>query len=136
MPSQPSLDIGSFPTYTKQKINLGSTQTTNATPIVAYSIPMTTNQMLFVNIMFSCSDSTWSKGLAQSPIAAYFLRATGNITNASTTIGIGLNINLTLVPPTLTFVVNNTTQSVDITVTGQASTTYNWHIEGNYILSN
>lgn len=134
MPTQ--YDVGVFPTYSKTKINLGSVQTTNATPTVVTSIPMNTNQMLFVNIMFSCSDSTWSKGLAQSPISAYFLRATGNITSASTTISVGLNINLTLTPPTLTFVVNNTTQAVDITVTGQASTTYNWHIEGNYILSN
>lgn len=132
----PQIETGTFTTYSKKRINLDAIQTTNNTPQVVYSIPMTTNQMVFVNVMFSCSDSTWSKGLALSPIAAYFLRATGNITNANTTISIGLNINLTLLPPTLTFVVNNTTQAVDITVTGQASTTYNWHIEGNYILSN
>lgn len=130
-----AIDIGTYPTYAKTKINTGKVQTTDATATTIFSVPMPASSSCFVNISFACSNAAFTTGLAQTPITGYFLRsAAGNVVSAGTTVAVGLNISLAVNPPVLTMVANTSTQSIDIKVTGQAATTYNWHVEGNYIL--
>jgi len=119
------------PSFTKEVVVIDPVQTTNATPLVAYSIPVKQNRAITVKASFVASVSDFSN-CASGDGTATFRRQTGNLARTNiTTAGLLLNIlgDFLLSQPTVDLVANTTTQAVDVTVTGKLGLTVNWNIE-------
>ena len=109
-------------------------QTTDATPTVAYSIPLAVSRATYVRATATAikSDFTAAQGIEAT---AVFRRApAGNVVRASPNGGNGSIVMQSIgdysgPAPTLDIVANTTNQTIDIQVTGKASNTINWHIE-------
>ena len=106
-------------------LNLSDTaQTTNATPTVVATVPVSTNQAVTVTVGFTGVKTTYVDTLG-GQVVGTFSRAAGNIARASTPLISTIN-SLALATAGISLVANTGTQTVDITLTGVAATTIKW----------
>lgn len=116
--------------YTYLKAYLDPVQTTNATQSTIDSILVAENQLVDINIQARGKTSTGTN-FVMITFRATFGRATGgNITRTSSSTSSGLISeilsNFIGLNPSIDAVANTSTQSIDIKLTGKASTTINW----------
>jgi len=120
-------------TTTRRNVRvIESITTTNATPTVAYAIPLGETRASFIQAKCIALKSDFSA--AQSiDIQAGFRRASGgNVTKSTPTNNKGFEVSsgdFSGASPSVNLVANTGAQTIDVQVTGKAATTINWHIE-------
>lgn len=101
-----------------------NTSTSNATPTVAYSVPLSTAQAVYIDINYINTTAAHTNAMS-GEVKGLFYRAAGNITQGGSLVSQVIN-TLALSTATVTIVANTSTQKADITITGIAATTVNW----------
>lgn len=126
----------SSPTSRKNIRVLVSSQTTNATPAVVYSIPLGQLRATSAEAHATVIQSDFSKAGSVFCEGVFRRASGGNITRASANNGNATPLLRSIGDfagqmPSIDLVANVGTQSIDVTVIGKAATTLNWHIEIN-----
>lgn len=125
-------DIKISASFTKTIYTIDPVQTTNATPQIAISVPILNNQSAYAVCQFNCTNTAFTNSSGGS-VSAVFMRAGGDVTrtNISTATGLIASIlsNFLIVQPSIDMVATAATQTIDLKVTGTATTTINWHLE-------
>lgn len=128
-----------MPIISTKKINGGSQYiivleeftTTDATPAVSYSYPIIQSQCVKVQIEYTAYSSDFTLA-ASGELFSTFVRASGNVSRSSGTGTGGLDGtvqgNFPNAEPKPDLIANTSTNAIDITLTGKASTTIKWHI--------
>jgi hypothetical protein len=125
-----------YPAFNDLTATIDPLNTTNATAKTAFSIPLKQNQDVGIQVTWYASDSTHTNA-AFGTAQGMFTRSTGNVTlQGSPLNNIQTNITALIGIPTVTMVANTSTQSIDIKVTGNATSTFSWHLKINYLPSN
>jgi hypothetical protein len=124
--------IQNSPTTRRNIRVLDRVQTTDATPTVAYSIPLGQGRVSFIQAKVIAVQSDFSH--AQSlDIQAGFRRASGgNVTKSTPANNRGFLISsgdFTGTSPDIDIVANTGNQTIDVQITGKAATTINWYLE-------
>jgi len=124
--------IQNSPTARRNIRVLDRVQTTDATPAVAYSIPLGQGRVSFIQAKVIAIQSDFSH--AQSlDIQAGFRRASGgNVTKSTPANNRGFLVSsgdFSGTAPDIDIVANTSAQTIDIQITGKAATTINWYIE-------
>lgn len=106
--------------------------TTNATPLVVASIPLAENRVSRFSLEVVAIKSDYTAAQEMDVVAVFRRAAGGNIARSTNTNGLGLprllsGGDFTGIAPSVNLVANTSTQSIDVTVTGKASTTIYWH---------
>jgi hypothetical protein len=105
-------------------------QTTNATPVVAYSVPIPAGSAAYIQMDFLAATTTYS-GSAGGETDAVFRRVVaGNVSRATGNGGI-LDASIKLAGdlttmPKAEIIANTTNQTADIRLTGILGVTLNW----------
>ncbi len=120
-------------TTTRRNVRIvDKVQTTNATPAIAYSVPLGQGRASFIQAKAIAVQSDFSHTQSLD-IQAGFRRASGgNVTKSTPANNRGFLISsgdFSGASPDIDIVANTGTQSIDVTVTGKAATTINWYIE-------
>lgn len=113
-------------------------QTTNATPTVAYSVPIPASSAAYIEIDFlvvNSSGTAFSNAAGGEADACFTRTAAGNVLRATGSNGlldaaIKLAGNFTSMPKA-EIVANTTTQTADIMLTGLAGVTLTWTFSVN-----
>lgn len=107
-----------------------SFQTTNATPTVAYSVPMPEGSAAFIQIDFIVSNSGYTLAAAGEADAAFTRASAGNVLRATGSNGLlaaAIKLSGNFAPmPQAEIVANTTSQTADIRLSGITATTLNW----------
>lgn len=124
--------IQNSPTTRRNIRVLDRVQTTDATPTVAYAIPLGQGRVSFIQAKVIAVQSDFSH--AQSlDIQAGFRRASGgNVTKSTPANNRGFlvsNGDFSGTAPDIDIVANTGAQTIDIRITGKSATTINWYIE-------
>lgn len=108
-----------------------SIQTTDATPVILYSIPLGEGRASFIQVKVIAIQSNFG-ALQAIDMQAGFRRASGgNVTKATPANNSGFiisNGDFAGIDPTINLVANTGAQTIDVQATGKAATTINWHI--------
>jgi len=111
---------------------LESVTTTNATPTVAYSVPLAQQRASFIQAKCIAVKSDFSAAQAID-IQAGFRRASGgNVIKATPANNKGFEVSngdFSGIPPSIDLVANTGSQTIDVQITGKVATTINWYIE-------
>lgn len=133
------IDVKTSESFTKYLYTIDPFSTSNATPQVAYSIPLPQNKAAYVYIQYN-NNNTGYTSASGGNVQAVFLRATGNIarTDASTSKGLLAMVlgNFAVSQPAVDIVANTVAQTIDVQLTGKLSTPINWHLEITVYMSN
>lgn len=109
-----------------------SGSTTDAIPTVLYSYPVSTSQCVKARVQYTAYKTDFSLG-ASGDLFSTFIRASGNISRASGSGTGGLDGtvqgNFPNAEPKPDLVANTSTNAIDVTVTGKASTNITWQIK-------
>mgnify|MGYP001568120700 CR=1 FL=1 len=103
-------------------------QTTDATPIVVLSHSVGTHKVVGVELYVVCFEHTMSAG-AVAWVEGLFHRVAGDLIR---TVAPRIDLVVTAFgapQPQVTFVANIGTQSIDVQITGKATTTLRWHLD-------
>lgn len=120
-------------TTTRRNVRvLERVQTTNATPAVAYSVPLGQGRASFIQAKAIAIQSDFSHSQSLD-IQAGFRRASGgNVTKSTPANNRGFLISsgdFTGASPDIDLVANTSSQTIDVQITGKAATIINWYIE-------
>lgn len=114
-------------------ISVDEFTTTDATPIVAYSYPIAQSQCVKVKIEYTAYKSDFSLASSGELFSTFVRASAGNIVRSSGSGTGGLDGttqgNFTNAQPKPDLVANTSTQNIDVTPTGKASTTIKWHFK-------
>lgn len=120
-------------TTTRRNIRvLERSTTSNATPLVAYSIPLGQERASFIQVKAIAVQSDFSHMQAIDIQAGFRRPAGGNVTRGTTGTNKGFEISngdFSGTKPTINLNANAGAQTIDIEVVGKAATTINWYIE-------
>lgn len=110
-------------------------QTTNATPVVAFKVPILQGTAAYITVDFIVTNANYDKAAAGSSDAAFCRASGGNVLRATGSNGlldaaIKLAGNFSL-SPKAEIIANTSTQTADIRLTGLAATTLNWAVTIN-----
>lgn len=116
---------------TRRNIRIASSvQTTDATPTVAYSIPLGQQRASFLEVKAIAIQSDFSATESMSLQCGFRRASGGNVVKATPANNKGFynsNGDFSGTHPSLDLVANTGTQSIDLQVTGKSATTINWH---------
>lgn len=132
MPSNQRTQISG--TTRKRSTVPDSVTTTDATQTTAFSFVLPESTAIYVRVAAIVTTSNQSAAGYIVEEAVFRRQAGGNVTRANGNGGLTLPLiralnDFTGLAPTMDIVANTTTQSVDIKITGKASTTLNWYFE-------
>lgn len=115
-------------TFSKQTTVVDSIQTTNAAPLVVYSIAVPQNKAVFVRVSFMSVNTAYTN-TASGDLITTFTRNSGNVVRSDLGLGGGVAGNtvgnFTGQQPSVDTVANTESQSIDIKVTGKTATDIN-----------
>ena len=101
--------------------------TTNATATVVKAIPVAELQGVYVRVQGFAVRSTAAEMLRADVVNAFRRAADGDVTAVTTTTSVAADDSSGT--PTITLVANTTDQTVDVTITGETSKTFNWFLD-------
>lgn len=107
-----------------------SITTTDATPTVAYSIPLGQQRASFVEVKMVALQSDFSAAQSISLQCGFRRQSGGNVTKSTPANNKGFeasNGDFSGTAPSLNLVANTGAQTIDLVVTGKAATTIVWN---------
>lgn len=128
------------PSFTKRVTTIDPLQTTNETTTTAWTISVPTNKAFYIKVDYIANNTAYTSAIG-GLVQAVFMRASGNVTRTASSDSSGLLSTLlssfVAVQPKVNIVANNTGGNfINITVTGVAATTLNWHLEITSYMNN
>jgi hypothetical protein len=129
-------DVQEYKTHTGSGSGLIKKQvkaaTTNATATVVLAIPLAELQGAYVHVRGIAKRDTAAEVLRTDIQNAYGRAAAGNVTQVAAATSVTANNSSGT--PTITLVANTTDQTIDVTVTGEASKNFAWFIDVEYAI--
>lgn len=116
--------------YTNERV------TTNATPTVVFSVPVSEGTSVRVDVDFQVIRNGTAFAVSGSITALFVRPSGGNVTRATGNGGLlnatlSITTNITLNAPQIEIVANTATQTADIRITGNTGVTFNWKFTPN-----
>lgn len=110
--------------------------TTNATPVVVFSVPIAEGTSARVDVDFQVINSGLTQAACGSIFALFIRPSGGNVARATGNAGLlsanlTISTNITLNAPQIEIVANTSAQTADVRLTGQAATTLTWKFTPN-----
>lgn len=110
-----------------------SGNTTDATPTVLYSYPISTSQCVKARVQYTAYKTDFTLGASGDLFSTFARTSSGNIIRVSGTGTSGLDGtvqgNFPNAEPKPDLVANTSTNMIDVTVTGKANTNITWQIK-------
>ncbi len=104
--------------------------TTSATPAIPLAIPVPPNSCIMIEAKAVGLRDTGAEGFRSTVTHAFRRDGTGNVTAISTATTV--TVEDSSGAPTLTIAANTTDQTVDVTITSEASKNFLWDVYAEY----